>query len=155
MIVMWLRSSAFGHGETMPKQHTADGPDLSPPLEWGDVPDGTVAFALLVTDPDAPRGEWTHWLAWDLPQTTRSLGQNVRRARHLEDGSRQGTNDFKKIGWGGPSPPRGPAHRYVFRLCALSSKLELEAGSDRATVEAALKPHLLADATLIGLYGRS
>lgn len=152
---MWLRSSAFGHGETMPRQYTADGPDLSPPLEWGDVPEGVAGFALLVTDPDAPRGEWTHWLVWDLPKTTRSLAQNVRRARHLEDGSRQGTNDFKKLGWGGPSPPRGPAHRYVFRLCALSSKLELEAGSDRATVEAALKSHVLTDATLIGVYGRT
>jgi Raf kinase inhibitor-like YbhB/YbcL family protein len=151
---VWLKSPAFEHGATLPKQHTADGPDLSPPLAWGDVPENAASFALLVTDPDAPRGEWTHWLLWDLPKTARAIAQDVRRARHLDDGSRQGQNDFKKLGWGGPSPPRGPTHRYVFRLIALDAKLDLEAGAERATVQAAVRKHTIADATLIGLYGR-
>src|SRR5262245_20062517 len=102
-----LKSSAFPQGGDIPKQHTCDGPDVSPPLQWTSAPDGTKAFALVCEDPDAPSGLWVHWVLWGIAPTASALPEGVNRAPTLPDGSRQGRNDFGKVGHNGPCPPRG------------------------------------------------
>src|SRR2546422_2639673 len=100
-----LMSSAFKAGETIPRKHTCDGQDLSPPLAWADPPPGTKSFALVCDDPDAPAGTWVHWVLYGVPASATSLPEGVRPAPTLDDGSRQGTNDFRRTGYGGPPPP--------------------------------------------------
>lgn len=145
-------SPAFDAGGSIPREHTCDGADRSPPLRWGDPPDGTRAFALVVDDPDAPRGTWVHWLGWDIPATARGLPEGVGpEAQELV----QGTNDFKKIGYGGPCPPPGHgAHRYFFRLYALDRPLALPRGASRAELDRAMRGHVLAQAEWMGKYWR-
>jgi Raf kinase inhibitor-like YbhB/YbcL family protein len=149
-----LTTTAFREGETIPKRYTADGADLSPPLQWGKPPDLTQSFALLCEDPDAPRGTWVHWVLFNLPPDSRSLDEGVPAQKELPDGSRQGKNDFGKIGYGGPAPPRGKPHRYFFKLYALGTLLELPAGATRPEVLAAMTGHVLAEGELMGKYGR-
>ena len=150
-----LSSTAFAAGATIPRQHTCDGPDLSPPLAWAGQPDGTQSLALIVDDPDAPAGTWVHWVLFNLPSATRQLPQDVPRVQNLPDGSKQGKNDFERIGYGGPCPPPGPAHRYFFRLYALDAMLDLAPGSTRAELDQAMAGHIVAETTVIGTYGRS
>lgn len=145
---MELHSEAFRSGDTIPVEHTADGEDRSPPLTWSGAPAGTRAFALIVHDPDAPRGDWVHWVLFDLAPDTQTLGEGQR------DGGRSGTNDFGRLGWGGPSPPPGAPHRYVFELVALDSELGLPEGATRDEVERAMGGHEIARAKLVGKYGR-
>jgi len=149
-----LTSQAFTQGSPIPRQHTADGPGLSPPLSWTAPPDATVSLCLVVEDPDAPGGTWCHWLVYDMPAGARSLAQGTLRVRNLPDGSRQGVNDFGRLGWGGPSPPPGPAHRYVLRLLALDVRLGLPGSERRDRVLGAAAGHVLAETRLIGTYGR-
>jgi Raf kinase inhibitor-like YbhB/YbcL family protein len=149
-----LTSPAFREGETIPKQYTADGDDRSPPLSWGEPPAGTQSFALIADDPDAPRGTWVHWVLFDLPATERGLGEGVAAAETLPNAAKQGKNDFRKVGYGGPSPPPGKPHRYFFKLYALDRKLDLHSGVTRAQVESAMKGHVLAEGQLMGKYGR-
>src|ERR1019366_2166590 len=113
-----LDSTAFQNGASIPLEFTCDGPDESPALTWTDPPTKTQSFALVVDDPDAPGGIWVHWVLYDLPADTRELTQGVAKDRQLTNGARQGRNDFGKIGYNGPCPPRGPAHRYFFKLYA-------------------------------------
>src|SRR5262249_933982 len=105
-----LSSTAFREGEIIPKEYTADGKDVSPSLRWGEPPAATKSFALICDDPDAPRGIWVHWVLFNLPVDARELPQGVPTKESLPDGAKQGTNDFGKIGWGGPSPPPGKPH---------------------------------------------
>ena len=149
-----LTSSAFTTGATIPQKHTCDGGDASPPLAWTDPPSGTKALALVCEDPDAPAGTWVHWVLYDLPATARSLPEGVAAAPSGPDGSRQGRNDFKKIGYGGPCPPSGPPHRYFFRLYALDAPTGLEPGATRAELAKAVAPHTRGTAELMGRYGR-
>ena len=151
---MRLTSPAFQEGETIPKQHTADGKDVSPALAWADVPDATQSFALICDDPDAPRGTWVHWVLFNLPASCRGLPEGLPAQLVLADGSKQGTNDFKKAGYGGPSPPPGKPHRYFFKLYALSKPLSLKEGATKQQVVDALKGSVLAEAQLMGKYGR-
>ncbi|GBD36386.1 Putative lipoprotein LppC [bacterium HR36] len=151
---MVLTSPAFAQGGTIPKEHTADGPDHSPPLSWTDAPAGTQSFALVCEDPDAPRGLWVHWVIFNIPGNVRSLPGGVPKYDHLPDGSRQGRNDFGRIGYGGPSPPRGKPHRYFFRLYALDTLLGLPAGATRDMLLKAMHGHILDQAELMGTYGR-
>jgi len=148
-----LSSTSLQDGE-VPREYTCDGNDASPPLNWTAPPDGTKSFALTVTDPDAPRGTFTHWVLFNLPAGSNGLPQGVPRQGQLSDGSRQGRNDFGKLGYGGPCPPRGNPHRYVFTLYALDRSLDTMAGSDRAQVEGAMNGHVLAHAELTARYGR-
>ena len=150
-----LSSPAFAAGATVPRQYTADGADESPPLAWADPPAGTKAFALVCEDPDAPRGLFTHWVAFNLPADTRELGAGFPTGSTLPDGTVQGTNGFGKVGYGGPSPPPGPAHRYVFRLFALDAPLDLPAGATRDQVLKAMSGHVLGEGQLTGTYGRA
>ena len=147
-------STAFQPGGTIPKKFTCDGPDVSPALAWSDAPAGTQSFALVMDDPDAPVGTWVHWVLYDLPAGTHALAENVAQQEELPDGTRQGRNDFRRIGYGGPCPPSGPAHRYFFKLYALDQKLGLKAGATKADVEKAMKGHILAQGELMGRYGR-
>ena len=150
-----LTSTAFGPGEPIPKGHTADGRNASPPLRWDDAPQGTKSLALVCEDPDAPRGTFTHWVVYNLPADTRELGEGVPAKKELPDGTRQGANDFNKPGYGGPSPPPGKPHRYVFRLFALDTALDLPAGATGADLTAAVRGHAIGTGELIGVYGRS
>lgn len=153
-MALQLSSPDFPAGGNIPKQFTCDGADISPTLEWNDPPQGTKSFALIADDPDAPVGTWVHWVLFDLPSNARSLPQNFPKQEQLENGSRQGRNDFRKIGYGGPCPPRGKAHRYFFRLYALDKKLDLKAGATKQDVENAQRGHVLAKAEWMGRYGR-
>ena len=149
-----LESSAFEEGGSIPRQHTCDGKDSSPPLSWTDAPEKTASFALLVEDPDAPGKTWVHWVLYDLPPTTASLPEGVPQKPKLESGGVQGVNDFRKVGYGGPCPPSG-THRYIFELSAVDRRLGLPAGSNRDQVAAAMEGHILAKARLTGRYSRS
>lgn len=149
-----LKSSAFEQNAEIPRKYTCDGPDVSPALSWTDPPQGTESFSLVVDDPDAPVGTWVHWLLFNLPATARSLPEGVPKEEELKDGSRQGRNDFRKIGYGGPCPPPGPAHRYFFKLYALDTKVSLKPGATKAELLRAIEGHTLAQAELVRKYKR-
>ena len=149
-----LRSTAFSEGSEIPRKHTCDGPDLSPELLWDEPPAGTQSLCLIADDPDAPAGTWVHWVYFDIPVQARSLPEGLSKNAELKDGSRQGRNDFGRVGYGGPCPPRGPAHRYFFKLYALNAKLDLPPGSTKADVERAMKGKILGQAQLMGKYKR-
>ncbi|MGH9434001.1 MAG: YbhB/YbcL family Raf kinase inhibitor-like protein, partial [Terriglobia bacterium] len=122
-----LQTAAFAPGGFIPARFTCKGDDVSPALAWSGSPANTRAFALIVEDPDAPAGTWTHWLVYDLPSSARALPEGVPKTGEISGGGRQGTNDFGKIGYGGPCPPPGKPHRYFFRLYALNARLQLNA----------------------------
>jgi len=150
-----LASEAFGEGTPIPARHTADDRDASPPLSWTDAPEGTKSFALVCDDPDAPAGTWVHWVLYNVPGSRRKLEEGVPALADLPDGSRQGVNDFRRVGYGGPSPPPGKAHRYYFRLYALDGSLEVTAQPRKGEVISAMKGHVLAEAQLMGTYQRA
>ncbi len=143
---MRLSSEAFEEGSAIPTDHTCDGPDISPPLAWSDVPDGTAAFALIVDDPDA-RG-FIHWVLTDIPGDWRELATGEG-----DDVGVPGSNDFGRTGWAGPCPPSGE-HRYVFTLHALDAPLELGEGASADQVRGALADHSRGEAQLTGVYIR-
>jgi Raf kinase inhibitor-like YbhB/YbcL family protein len=145
-------TKAFRNGGSIPKKYTCDGPDVSPPLSWNDPPDGTERLALIVDDPDAPAGTWVHWVVYDLPPGTRDLPEGVPKDRELRNGACQGPNDFGKVGYNGPCPPRGKPHRYFFKLYALDSRTNLKPLATKRELEQAMKGHVVAQAELIGKY---
>lgn len=149
-----LSSTSFAAGASIAKRFTCDGQDDSPELHWSEAPAGTKSFALIADDPDAPVGTWVHWVLFNLPPETRALPESVPKTPSLPSKARQGKNDFGKIGYGGPCPPPGKPHRYFFKLYALDAVLALEAGVTKADVESAMKGHILAQAELMGRYGR-
>jgi Raf kinase inhibitor-like YbhB/YbcL family protein len=149
-----IASRGFEHGATIPRRHTGDGPDLSPALDWTEPPAGTQSFALVADDPDAPAGTWVHWVAYNIPGELRGLDENVPRGPDLDNGMRQGLNDFRKYGYGGPAPPPGKAHRYFFKLYAVDCVLDLPAGARKENLVKAMDGHVLATAELMGRYQR-
>lgn len=151
-----LTSSAFDDGSAIPRKYTGEGEDVSPPLAWTAPPEGAVSLVLICDDPDAPRGTWNHWLLWNLPPDLRSLPEAVPTRPDLTEygGAVQGTNDFGRIGYGGPMPPPGSSHRYYFRLYALDSKLNLPARVRRGALDMAMEGHVLAETHLMGRYSR-
>jgi len=149
-----LTSSAFGEGAPIPDRHTCSGEELSPPLRWTDPPRGTRSFALIVDDPDAPRGTFTHWLLWNLPADAAELPETGRGGARLPDGALQGTNSGGAQGWMGPCPPPGGPHRYFFTLYALDAELGLPAGAEPDAVRTAVERHTLGQAGLMGRYAR-
>ena len=151
-----LASAAFREGAAIPAKYTCDGVDVSPPLGWSGAPVGTRSFALIADDPDAPAGTWVHWVLYNLPADVSELPENIAKVESLDlGGARQGRNDFRRPGYGGPCPPPGPPHRYFFKLYALDAPLKLKAGAQKRDVEAAMEGHVLATAQLMGTYGRS
>jgi Raf kinase inhibitor-like YbhB/YbcL family protein len=153
-VTLQLQSSNFAANANIPKQFTCEGSDISPALSWNDPPSGTKSFALIVDDPDAPVGDWVHWVVYDLPATFRTLPQNFPKTEQFADGTRQGLNDFKKIGYNGPCPPVGKAHRYFFKLYALNTTLNLKSSASKKELEAAMQGHILAQGEYVGRYGR-
>jgi Raf kinase inhibitor-like YbhB/YbcL family protein len=149
-----VSSPAFDAGASIPSRHTCDADDRSPGLRWGEPPEGTRSLALICDDPDAPVGTWVHWVLWNLPADARVLAEGIPPDKTLGDGARQGLNDFRRIGYGGPCPPPGKPHRYFFRLYALDAWLDLEPGADRQQLEAAMKGHIVEQAELVGTYAR-
>jgi len=149
-----LKSPAFKNGDYIPPAYTCKGRDVSPPLEWAGIPEGTKSLALISDDPDAPMGEWVHWVMYDIPADKKGLPEGVKKSDTLADGSKQGMTDFGRVGYGGPCPPPGKPHRYVFALYALDTNVDLEPGMDKDSVLEAIKGHVLEEARLTGLFKR-
>ena len=149
-----LKSTSFPNGGVIPTKYTCDGADLSPELTWDGAPSRTQSLTLIADDPDAPAGTWTHWLLWNIPARATLLPEDTPKAPLLDNGARQGANDFKRIGYGGPCPPPGKPHRYFFKLYALSAPLGVEPGATAQQVAGAMQGKVLAEASLMGTYGR-
>ena len=147
-----ITSNAFRSGSSVPKKFTCDGPDVSPALSWTGAPAKTKSFALIVDDPDAPVGTWVHWVLYNLPSDTRNVAEGTPKDPRLPNGALQGRNDFGKVGYNGPCPPRGSAHRYFFKIYALDSPMGLKPGATKADLERAMKGHTLDQAQLIGTF---
>jgi len=150
-----LESPAFEDGAPLPVRFTADGAAVSPPLRWSGTPEGTRSLALVCEDLDAPYGTWTHWVLYDLSTSTTALPEAVPPIGLLDGGAKQGMNDWKRLGWGAPSPPAGPPHRYVFRLLALKWTSGLRPGATRRELLAEIHEDVLEDARLVGTHARS
>ena len=148
-----LTSTAFATGEPIPAKYTCDGEDISPPLQCDNLSADTQSFALIMDDPDAPGGTWVHWVLFDLPSSIRGLPEAVPPDADLTGGGRHGNNSWPRLGCGGPCPPSG-THRYSFRLYALDSSLDLEAGVRKEALLQAMEGHVLAEAELMGTYAR-
>ena len=153
-MTLQLKSSDFASGQKIPKQFTCEGEDISPALSWNDPPAGTKSFALIVDDPDAPVGNWVHWVAYNLPPSLRALPQNFPKTAQSADGTRQGLNDFKKTGYNGPCPPAGKPHRYFFKFYALDTTVNLKSDASKKELEAAIEGHILAQGEYMGRYSR-
>jgi len=154
MMEMTLKSEAFAEGEFIPKKYSCEGPDVSPPLEWSPPPAGTKSLVLIFDDPDAPVGIWVHWVMYGIPPDTTSLPENVPKEEIVLGNIRQGTNDFKRIGYGGPCPPAGKPHRYYFKLYALDIESNWEPGLTKDEVLKKIDGHVLSTAQLMGKYQR-
>lgn len=149
-----ISSPAFNSGENIPVRYTCSGEDISPRLIWNGAPAGTRSYALLVDDPDAPGGTFTHWIMFNIPPDTTELPENVPRKGTLEGGMLQGKNSGGKLGYMGPCPPRGSTHRYIFHLYALDMDLDMKSGITRNDLMRAVQGHILDEAQIMGLYGR-
>ena len=147
-----ITSSAFKNGAYIPEKYSCKGEDISPPLKWVDIPEGTRSFALICDDPDAPVGIWIHWVIFNIPENVFVLQENLSSKGTLENGSIQGKNSWGKIGYGGPCPPPGKPHRYYFKLYALDMMLDLKVGAAKKDVLAGMKGHILGEAKLMGLF---
>jgi Raf kinase inhibitor-like YbhB/YbcL family protein len=150
-----ITSPAFTDGQPIPSQYTCDGEDKSPPLTWEGIPPGTQSFVLIVDDPDAPdpqapRMTWVHWVLYNLPASCTHLGESVQ-ASNLPQGTKEGVNDWKRTGYGGPCPPVG-RHRYFHKLYALDVELADLGAANKSQVEKAMEGHVLAEAQLVGTY---
>jgi Raf kinase inhibitor-like YbhB/YbcL family protein len=146
---MTLTSTAFKAGGTLPKSCTCDGANRSPALVWSGVPEKAKSLVLICDDPDAPAGDWVHWVLYALDPRSKGLAEN-----EVPEGASHGKNSWGKSTYGGPCPPPGKPHRYFFRLYALDASLRLKPGADKAAVEEAMRGHVLAQAELMGTYGR-
>ncbi|HOW58313.1 MAG TPA: YbhB/YbcL family Raf kinase inhibitor-like protein [Candidatus Omnitrophota bacterium] len=148
-----MTSPSFRNGEMLPREHTCDGSDISPALQWSGIPEATQSLALISDDPDAPAGDWVHWVVYDLPPLTTSLPAGVPSLEKLPMGGTQGRTDFGRVGYGGPCPPSG-THRYFFKIYALDVKLHLPPGRTKKELLAAMQGHILAEGQLMGKYQR-
>jgi Raf kinase inhibitor-like YbhB/YbcL family protein len=158
--MLQLTSSAFVSGDVIPVRYTCEGDDVSPPLHWDDLPEAARALALVMDDPDAPRGTFTHWLVADLAPTPNDLEEGADLGALVGAGGAgsspaAGINDFGRVGYGGPCPPRGHGrHRYQFRLYALDSPLGLERGFTRDEVSDVMSSHIIEVVEMVGTYTR-
>lgn len=146
---MKIESPAFKADDRIPKKHTGEGEDASPPLSWGGAPAGTKEFALICDDPDAPTPKpWVHWVVWGIPGDAEGLREGAQKGV-------QGKNDFGRTGYGGPMPPPGHGvHHYHFQLYALGAPVDLAPGATKEELLAAMKGRVLAEAELVGTYER-
>ena len=153
-----VRSTAFADGQAIPRRYTGDGEDVSPPLTWTDLPDGTKELAVILDDPDAPRDQpWVHWVIYKIPAETAGLAEGVPKLPKLATppGALQGNNSWPTIGYRGPKPPKGHGvHRYHFKLYALDKALKVRSGLTKADLLRELSGHVLAEGKLVGTYQR-
>ena len=149
-----VRSSSFGEGDRIPVDFTCEGADMSPPIEWSGIPAHARSLAIIVEDPDAPAGNWTHWLVYDLPPDLKQLPAEIPTGGRLSIGGSQGRTDFGKTGYRGPCPPKGE-HRYFFKVYALDAMLLLKPGVSKKELFQAMRGHILAEGALMGKYDRS
>jgi Raf kinase inhibitor-like YbhB/YbcL family protein len=153
-----LTSTAFADGQPIPKRYTGEGADVSPPLSWSSLPEGTRELALICEDPDAPDGTWVHWVVYGIPPTATGLPEDLGAAdRDRADlaGVIEGGNSFGNLGYGGPMPPPGHGpHRYFFRLYALDGKQAQEPGLDKQSLLEAIEGHVIGEGELMGTYQR-
>ena len=145
-------SAAFAMGAAIPAEYCCS--RISPPLSWSGVPPGTQSIAVLCDDPDAPRGDWVHWVLFNLPSDTASLPAGMPVKARLPNGAMQGITDYGRNGYDGPCPPPGRAHRYFFKVFALDALLDLEASADKAALLEAMRGHILAQGHIVGTYRR-
>jgi Raf kinase inhibitor-like YbhB/YbcL family protein len=148
-----LRSAGFVDGDWIPCKYTCEGQDLSPPLQWVNVPKGTKSFALVADDPDAQVGTWVHWVLYDVPAEKDGLAEGIPAEPVLGDGAKHGKNSWGSLGYGGPCKPGG-VHRYILKLYALDRPLGLGVGASKEEVLSATRGHVLAQAGLMGRYAR-
>jgi Raf kinase inhibitor-like YbhB/YbcL family protein len=149
-----LTSPSFDDSDFIPLKHTCDGEDISPELRWINLPDGTKSFALICHDPDAPGGDWVHWVLYIRSGDRRMLPENLPKELFLQGIGVQGKNDFGKYGYGGPCPPKPSTHRYYFELLALDTKFEIPEGITRDQLESTVRDHVIGIARLMGKYKR-
>jgi hypothetical protein len=154
LMALEIKSPAFGEGKAIPAKYTCKGDDISPPLGWSDVPEGTKSMALICDDPDAPMGTWVHWVVYNIPPGTGGLKEGIPEQETLPDGTMQGITDFGKIGYGGPCPPPGGPHRYYFKLYALDSGPDLKPGATKKDLLGAMEGHVLEETQLMGTFKR-
>lgn len=147
-ITMKISSSAFQAQQNIPVKYTCDGQNINPPLSFANVPNGTQSLVLIVDDPDAPSGTWTHWTLWNINPQIAGIDENS-----VSPGAVQGKTSFGKPGWGGPCPPSG-THRYFFKLYALDANLNLSDSADAQGLQDTMRDHIIESAELIGLYSR-
>lgn len=145
-----LKSPAFNNGGYLPEQYTCDGTDRSPPLVWENSPASTQSFVLIMDDPDAPMGVWTHWVLFNIPARINAWPENLQ---NLPPGTQTGKNSWQRNQYNGPCPPSG-THRYFFKLYALDTVLELTDGASKDEVETTIQNHILAQASLMAIYQR-
>jgi Raf kinase inhibitor-like YbhB/YbcL family protein len=138
----------------IPAKYTCDGEGVSPPLDWSPGPAATESYALIVDDPDAPGGSFTHWLMYNIPLNTTRLEEHVAASVRLGDGTLQGKNSYGRAGYGGPCPPPGNPHHYRFSVYALDTRLKLGPGASKDDLMKAMRGHVLAQGELTGTYGR-
>ena len=148
-----IKSPAFQEGGMIPKKYTCDGQNVSPPLTWTAVPTETKSLFLICDDPDAPMGTWVHWVVFNLPANVTELPENIPAQKTLSNGAKQGITDFQEVGYGGPCPPSG-THRYYFKLYALDTLINLDAGITKKQLLKAMEGHILAEVQLMGKYKR-
>jgi len=148
-----LFSASFTEGELIPGKYTCDGENVSPPLNWTNPPAAVKSFALIVDDPDAPIGDWVHWIVFNIPKDVNELKENASLKKLLPQGSVEGLNDFRKNNYGGPCPPSG-THRYFFKFYALDNLLSLKESTTKKQLLEAMKGHILVQASLMGIYKR-
>jgi Raf kinase inhibitor-like YbhB/YbcL family protein len=151
-----LTSDAFTDGESIPARFTCDGDDVSPALKWQDAPEGTQSFALVMDDPDAPGGTYTHWVIYNIRPQAGGLPEGVEKGERPANGESgmQGQNDFGDTGYGGPCPPGGNPHHYNFRLYALDGVLNLQPGASKDDLLNTMEGRILGETILTGTYKR-
>lgn len=149
-----ISADEFKQGDNIPDKFTCNGRDISPSLSWKGIPAGTKSIALIMDDPDATRGTFTHWVLYNIPAETLKLPESMPHDQTLTDGSMQGISDYGRSDYGGPCPPPGKPHRYYFKVYALDTKLNLPPGASKEQVENAMKGHILAQGELMGKYQR-
>ena len=149
-----ITSSAFTEGQPIPKKHTGEGADVSPALTWSNLPTGVKELALICDDPDAPNGDWVHWVIYKIPASAKGLPEGVPHDPKLKEpaGTLQGENSWPSTGYRGPMPPPGKVHHYYFKLYALDAPLHAEPGLDKKALLEQMKGHILGECQLMGTY---
>lgn len=148
-----VTSPAFDEGGMIPRKYTCDGQNISLPLSWQTEAEGVKTFTIIIDDPDAPAGDWVHWVVYNIPADVRDLHEDVTTTKNLPGSANEGTNDFRRIGYGGPCPPSG-THRYLVHVYALDTVMKMDAGASKKELMNAMQGHILAEGQLMGRYSK-